>query len=145
MREVEVAHLESRLSNWRDWFLFYGGGGELAECGSAERRFVTPRVDEEAVAQRNVDLTDVADAEIVHKAMIALPWHPVRIFLHAWYAKTIPVRALKKVVKVDWNGMDSFRRRNLQLLAIEIVRLEMSSVVLIRRGAPIWGGVAIRK
>ncbi len=143
MKEAELKRLEERLENWSQWFNESGGGSTQGTCASAERGYVAPRVDEEAVANSYVSTLDVSDAQEIHEALLHMPWQPERQFLYAWYAHKYKAGVIARQLGFKGQAdVELFRRRNLERLSIELVRLEKSRVVLIRRGAPIWSGIA---
>lgn len=143
MKPKEIEALEARLENWRVWWASYNDSRGVGCCGSVESRYVAPRPDDEAVSRGAGSTVDVADAETVHAALQALPLNPIRRFFFCWYGRSMPKHVYLRKCKLTDEQFDPFRERNLELLAIQLVRLEKSTVVLIRRGAPIWSGIAI--
>lgn len=145
MRDVERDQLESRLQNWAQWFSGWSDSSSKGKCASAEYRYVAPRVDEEKVQSRYVNTIDVADAMEVHDAMQALPWKPTRLFLYYWYGHKLPKPLIARHVRIPLLELDEFLVGKLRLLAIELARIERGRVHIIRRGKPIWAGVAKTK
>lgn len=145
MKDTEREQLEARLENWAAWFSGWDNSRCKRTCGSAESRYVAPRVDEEQVQNRYVSTIDVADAEEVHQALQALPWKPTRQFLYLWCGNKMHRAVLVRLTKVPLAEIDEFLVRNLRALAVELARIERGRVHIIRRGQPIWAGVAKRK
>lgn len=144
MNRKELEQLEARLANWRVWWShFDSGSAGQRSCGSAERRYVAPRPDDEKAAAKAISNVDIADAEQIHEAMGMLEWNPTRRFLHSWYGRAGNPRQVLRVLKIELADLDSVRLRCLSEMAIALARLERSRVVLIRRGKSIWAGQTV--
>lgn len=71
MDKQQEIELDRRLRNWAAWSR--SGMGARATCGSAERRFVPPRDDDETradvIAREPINVTD---AELLERALLRL-------------------------------------------------------------------------
>lgn len=86
MTEEQQIRLEARCQNWGRWSR--GGRGGASTCGSAEGRYVGPRDDGDARADRlAVEQLDPLDAEVIEKAVCMLRVERARLLLRMVYVQ----------------------------------------------------------
>lgn len=137
----QTLELERRIQNWVRW-LFSDGCGS-GRCASAERMYTAPRDTERSDALVNAadwQSIDAVDAERV-QAAYALLSDKARTVVRMHYVKAVEAWRIARAIGVSEASMPD-------VVAVVLVRLrdqlEAAPVKLIRRGAPIWAGLAPR-
>jgi hypothetical protein len=140
MTEDERLRIEGRLNNWGRWAGTGAGGGPHGHCASAEHRYVAEKLgeDEQAI-HRTVMPVDALDAEIVERAITKIPCKRSRRFLVESYVYQVARVNLEKKFQAFGALFEPYRYRVVKLAAESIANEECG---LIRRGKPLWAGVA---
>lgn len=141
MTDDQYAQLQIRLQNWGRWaYTRGGGGGGIGHCGSVEHRYRAPKLGEGEVASHRIRLpVDPADAETIERAVIALRCISARCFLIDQYVKGYARTTLERKFRIHGNLYYAYRRNATEMVAAALRSLDPH---LIRRGQPIWAGVA---
>lgn len=138
MTEGELTKIEERLSNWGRWAFSSGGGGR--HCASAEYRYVPEKLGEdEQASDRTPKSVDVTDAELVEEAVTRMRCARARLFLKEAFVYQVSRTTLERLFRAYGALLEAYRLRVLQLAGEAIAAQE---VVLIRKGKPLWAGVA---
>ena len=139
---MDFKECERRLIEWARWVARNGAGP--GRCGSAEGRYLPPRVDEDEAAAKAQVPIDTNDAEQIERLMHSTVCRAARSVLAAHY--------LHRSV-----GAAYARRQGLTLEALKVmvqravahlgnrIDADDEKVHVIRRGKPIWAGVAPAK
>lgn len=101
MDEVLRAEIENRLENWGAWAR--SGSGGHGACGSAERRYVPPRDDDNTRAERQArEPIMVVDAELIEQAVLGVGRRnpTARKLLVMRYVEQAPIMAMAKSLNV---------------------------------------------
>ena len=139
MTEGELAKIEARLNNWGRW-AFSGSGGGKGHCCSAEYRYVPEKLgDGEQAVHRTPMPVDALDAELVEEAVTRMTNARARLFLKEVYVYQVCRSNLESMFRLYGQMLEAYRIRVLQLAGEAIVSQE---VVLVRKGKPLWAGVA---
>lgn len=140
MTETDLAKTEDRLWNWGRWAR--QNDQAPGRCASAEGRYLPPRLAEgETAAHRTPMPIDVLDAELIERAVVAIPHHRSRKYLVLRYVRRFDRELLRRRVRLDAALIEGFHRRVVADL-VELVRSMHGDVVLVRKGHPWWAGVA---
>lgn len=138
MTEGELMKIEGRLNNWGRWAFSGGGGG--GHCASAEYRYVPEKLgDDEQAVHRTPMPVDAIDAELVEEAVTRMRCARARLFLKEAFVYQVSRPTLERLFRAYGSLLEAYRLRVLQLASEAIAAQE---VVLIRKGKPLWAGVA---
>ena len=132
---VDYRQTDERLENWGRWA---GGGlgGAANTCGSAEKRWVPPRADEEKVRRSGAPI-DVQDAELIERAICALPSPSLRTVLVWRYALQWRDSAICRRLRLHRDSWTALHAR----VVLQVGGLAAAqSAPLIRRGVRHWAG-----
>jgi hypothetical protein len=138
MTEGQFAQLNARMDNWGRWA--HVSSGANGHCASVEHRYVPPRLGEgEQACDRITQAINSLDAEIVERAVVALRCQAARIFLKKLYVYRASRHSLCDMFKLPREQYRSYWARALEMVTES---LRAQDVTLIRRGRPIWAGIA---
>jgi hypothetical protein len=99
MDETQRADINNRLWNWGAWARSGSGLGTRA-CGSAERKYIAPRDDDNTRADRIREPINVPDAERVEKAVCSVRDKRMRKLMVLHYVDMAPPITLAKLLNV---------------------------------------------
>lgn len=146
VRSAEArARREDRVRNWAAWWNGHDSNSRSQNaCGSAERRYVAPHVDDEKHAARNAEQIDVADAEWMESGIKRLSIDESSLLraLYVCASRVNPWRMARKL-GITVNDLQQLRERAVDRACVEADRLRDNnggSVLLIRRGSLLWAG-----
>ena len=137
MNQAELHVVEGRVINWARWA--NSGAAPRMRCASAEGKYLPPAADEDKLEFLRANPINVLDAEKIERCICSLP-SCGRVFIVLLYVKRVPVERLMKKFHIEPSMFEAFRLRNLKDVAERAA--SMDEVVLIRRGRPIWAGLA---
>jgi hypothetical protein len=138
MNEAQVEQVDARLINWGRWAA--SERHRRGRCLSVEHRYLPPRLaEDETAAQRTPMPLNVPDAELVESAVVALRCRPTRRFLVNYYVKRWARQTVCREHGITEDMFLGYRARVCELVAESLRERED---LLIRRGKPLWAGVA---
>lgn len=139
LNEAQFARMEERLQNWGQWARL--GGGGKGHCASVEYRYVAEKLGEgEQAVHRTPRALDPVDAELVEAAVTALRCRGARYFLRLAFVEQYTRLTLQREFRLRSDALYlAYRVRTATLVADQ---LSANEVKLIKRGKPLWAGVA---
>lgn len=138
MIQVEIDRLEERLANWAR--CMWPGGPGQARCASAEGQYVPPRADEERMVRQARTPLDIRDGAFMEEAVTSLALQRDRLIITYTYLLGRQPKEIARKLKFHVDQYEDALAISLQRLSDRIAQME--SVKLIRRGRPLWAGVA---
>ena len=160
----DTERMDQRMRNWGRYCAGDSGGG-VGTCASAERFYVAPKADEQRMDRHAVEPVDVLDAELVERAVTRIMPGRERKFAVFFYVRRFDRGLVCRRLRLgcncgardhrhhhdgERNGrhvtrcemFEAFRRRVLGAVHDRLLHLEAEPVSLIRKGKPLWAGVA---
>jgi hypothetical protein len=138
MNESQFVRIEQRLDNWGQWSR--AGCGGVGHCASAEHRYVAEKLGEDEQAVHRIpQALNVVDAELVENAVTTLKCRHARAFLIMAFIERCSRSTLERKFRLHSNLYLGYRVRVAEMVATQLAAME---VKLIRRGQPLWAGVA---
>jgi hypothetical protein len=138
MNEAQVQRVDDRLQNWGRWAS--SDRRRRGRCLSVEHRYLPPRLAEnETALQRTPMPLNVPDAELVESAVVALRCRSTRRFLVNYYVRRWSRQTVCREHGITEDMFLGYRARACEMVAESLLERED---LLIRRGKPLWAGVA---
>lgn len=136
LSDADISAIETRVENWARWANSGESGGH--RCASAEGRYIPPRADQERLVRESMPI-DTCDAELIESVVTRLPTCNRR-FMVNFYVRRQTKRAICRCLGLNQLMFDGFKHLTLRQLCQMIH--DRTPVKLIKRGAPIWAGLA---
>lgn len=139
--DTSLSAVEARVVNWVRWLMLDDAG--KGRCGSAERNYRSQGDASEAQERRvSIQSIDAVDAQLVQQAFVSLPPN-MRRLLQLWYVQQRPERRIARAFGMAESAVLPAREATLSALEARLAALERP-MKLLRRGSPLWAGVAHR-
>lgn len=139
--DASLTAVEARVVNWVRWL--YMSDSRRGRCASAERHYTAPAADGEGLAHR-MDLLSInaVDAQLVQQAFVTLPPN-MRRLLQLWYVHQRSERRIARAFGMPESSVMPALESTLAAIEARLAQIERP-IKLLRRGAPLWAGVAQR-
>lgn len=110
--------LDDRAWNWARWAA--SDTHRRGRCGSAESRFIPPRVDDEKLQRQVAACVDVIDAQVFEQAVCRMRCVHDRSFLVWWYVERRDEREIARKLRLNIQLLPAFRLRVLGAVAMRL-------------------------
>lgn len=138
---MDIRECERRVLEWAS---FVTGGPCRGRCGSVEGRYIAPRCDEVGAAAKAQIPIDIDAAEQVERLMHTSVLESARRLLKALYIEQQSKSFVARKCSMSIETIEQMRQRALMHVG-QRIDFDNEPVHVIRRGKPIWAGVAPAK